>query len=182
MSLHGFKYTVKWSKDFTPRTAPPADQSDLAAFTKASAATFGGLKVKYDSDSELYSFKASSVKVQIKMIKSKSWILKDSKTDKLLRHEQMHYNITALGGRDLERGLKILTAGSVSELAAERDALSAKLEDLAEEINVEYDNTILWGTDHGRREVNQEIWELHLNKLMNDPNGELKSIYYVMQR
>ena len=60
------------------------------------------------------------------MNKSESWVLKNSKTEKLRKHEQLHYNISALGGRDLERGLKKLTAASPEELVSKRDKLQRK--------------------------------------------------------
>ena len=96
MSLHGFRHTLSWSQDFTQRNSPPPHQEDLIAFTVATAETFGGMQAIYDSASELYSFKPSKVKVRIKMVKSQSWVLKDSKTEKLKKHEQIHYNISAL--------------------------------------------------------------------------------------
>ena len=182
MSLHGFRHTLSWSNDFTQRNAPPPDKDDLAAFTVAPAGTFGGMEAIYDSDSELYSFKPSKVKVKIKMNKSESWVLKDSKTEKLKKHEQLHYNISALGGRDLERGLKKLTAASPEELVSKRDKFTAEIQSLIDAINDEYDNTILWGTDHGRIDLHQEVWELHIKKLMNDDNAKLESVYAIMRR
>jgi predicted secreted Zn-dependent protease len=94
----------------------------------------------------------------------------------------MHYNISALGGRDLERGLLALSASSTTELITKKEELSAKIQALIDKTNEEYDNRIMWGTDHGRIKLHQDLWEMHLAKLMNDPNGELKSVYYVMQR
>jgi hypothetical protein len=180
MSLHGFKYEIKWS-NFTTRSSPPPGQEDLIAFTVAKAGSTGKPQA-YKNDDGKYYIKSSSIKIEIKMVKSESWVLSNSKTDKLKKHEQMHYNISALGGRDLERGLKNLSADSVDELLASREELTTKIQELIDKTNKEYDNTILWGTDHGRVELHQGFWEMHLAKLMNDPNGELKSIYYVMQR
>lgn len=182
MSLHGFRHTLSWSSDFTERTEPPPDKEHLVAFTEAPAGTFGGMEIKYNSDSELYFFKPSKVKVKIQMDKSKSWVLGDAKTEKLKKHEQLHYNISALSGRDLERGLKALTADSPEELVSLRDNLTQEMQNLVDEINKEYDNTILWGTNHGRIDLHQEVWELHIKKLMNDPNGKLESVYAMMRR
>lgn len=181
MALYGFNYKIKWSKDFTTVSSPPVDKEDLLAFTVAKAGSFGSPEA-YKKDDGRYYMKPSSIKVEIKMVKSESWVLGDSKTDKLKKHEQMHYNISALGGRDLERGLKNLSGDSEYDLREKRDELNTGIQDLITEINKEYDNTILWGTDHGRIELHQGLWEMHLAKLMNDPNGVLKSVYYVMQR
>ncbi len=182
MSLHGFRHTLSWSQDFTQYLSPPPDKEHLIAFTVALAGTFGGMEIKYDSDSELYSFKHSKIKVKIKMDKSSSWVLKDSKTDKLKKHEQLHYNISALAGRDFERDLKKLTAATPEELVSARDELNSQMQTLIDDMNKEYDNTILWGTDHGRIALHQEVWELHIGKLMNDDNARLESIYTMMRR
>ena len=181
MSLHGFNYQIKWSKDFTTVSSPPAGQEHLAAYTVAKAGSTGNPQA-YKKDDGKYYIQHSSIKVEIKMVKIESWVLSDSKTDKLKKHEQMHYNISALGGRDLERGLKKLSADSVEELLTLRESLNIKIQDLIDQTNKEYDNTVLWGTDHGRIKLHQELWEMHLSKLMNDPNAELKSVYYVFQR
>ena len=180
MALYGFNHQIKW-KDFTTRSSPPPGE-DHYAFTTATATTKGGLKAYKNSDDGKYYLKSSSVKIEIKMVKSKSWILQDKKTDKLLKHEQLHYNISALGGRDLERGLLALSADSPQDLIQKRDDLGARIQALIDKVNKEYDNNILWGTDHGRLELNQDIWAMYLSKIMNDPNGELKSIYHVMER
>ena len=116
------------------------------------------------------------------MDKNNSWVLRGSKTEKLKKHEQIHYNISALAGRDLERDLKNLTADSPEELVSKRDALNSQMQTLVDDMNKEYDNTILWGTDHGRIELHQGIWELHISKLMNDDNARLESIYTMMKR
>jgi hypothetical protein len=181
LALQGFNYKIKWSKDFTTRSNPPAGKEDLVAFTVATANSVGNPQAHKKDDGKYY-IKPSTLTVQIKMNKSQSWVLSDSKTEKLLKHEQMHYNISALGGRDLERGLLALSANSVEELLRKRDELNAKIQKLIDKTNDEYDNKILWGTDHGRTGLHQEFWEMHLAKLMNDPKGELKSIYHIMQR
>jgi hypothetical protein len=182
MSLHGFQHKLSWSKDFTTRNEPPLGQEHLVAYTVATASTVGEVKAVHDREKDIYSLKSSSIKVQIKMVKSQSWVLKHAKSDKLLRHEQLHYNISALGGRDYERELKKLTAKSVSELVAKRDQLNEQIQALIDDINDEYDNRILWGTDHGRLEMHQEFWEMHISKLMNNKDGRLESIYAMMRR
>lgn len=181
MTLIGFNYRINWTRDFiTCNTAPLGENH--SAFTTATANSIGNIQAYKNSNDERYYIKQSSVKVEIKMLKSQSWVLSDKKTDKLLQHEQLHYNISALGGRDLERGLLALNADSVDDLIAKKDELTANIQSLINKVNLEYDNKIMWGTDHGRVDLHQGFWETHIAKLMSDPNGELKSIYYMMQR
>ena len=177
MSLHGFRYTIRWSHNFTKVSEPPAGKEDLVAFTEAPAETFGGMEIIYDRTSELYSFKRSKIKVKIRMDKPNSWYLEEFKTDKLKKHEQFHYNISALSGRDLERGLKAMTAETPEELIKMKDDLTLELQNKVIAINEEYDSNIMLGTDHGRNEINQGSWEMHIKNLMNNSNAELVSIY-----
>ena len=182
MSLSGFNRTLSWTQHFTQLDDPPPGKDHLVAYTVAPAGTHGGLQAKKNTDTGLYYLKSSSIDVRVKMNKQESWVLKSHKSDELRKHEQYHYNVSALAGRDLERGLKDLRADSPEKLMQEVADLTSRILGLVDKINEEYDNDILWGTDHGRTELHQGFWEYHIDKLKNDPNGELKSIYYVMER
>ena len=174
MALSGFKYTVSWSTDFD-RVDSRKDPK-LDAYTSAPFTTGKPLKEYKSSDDGLYRFQTDSIDIQIKMDKNKSWVYKDAESESLLKHEQLHYNISALAGRDLERGLKNLSADSAANLYDKAKKLLASLQALVKQINSEYDDNKLSGSNHGNDSGNQSKWEMHINKLMNDPSGELKGI------
>lgn len=174
MALSGFNYTISWSTDFDEvdtRKDPKID-----AFTSAPFTTGKDLKVDVKSGDGLYRFQPASIDIQIKMNKTKSWVLKSAESDALLKHEQMHYNISALAGRDLERKLKSLSAESATALFDKAKELLKTEQALVKQINDEYDDNKLSGSNHGNDKGNQSKWEIHINKIMNDPNGELKSM------
>ena len=180
MALSGFNYKISWNKDFSE--VDKRRDSSLDAFTSASFKTAKDLKPDAKSSDGLFRFKSSSIDIAIVMNKKESWVHKPSESDNLLKHEQLHYNISALAGRDLERKLKALSDASVKSLFEKAQTLLSDLQKLVDDINKEYDNKIMWGTNHGNIPLHQTVWETHIAKMMNDPNGELKSVYYVMQR
>jgi hypothetical protein len=174
MALSGFKYTISWSTDFDgldSRRDPKID-----AFTSAPFTTGKKLQEFKSSDDSLYRFQTDSIDIQIKMDNKKSWVFKNAESDSLLKHEQLHYNVSALAGRDLERGLKKLSAASAKDLYDQAKSLLSSLQTLVTQVNAEYDDNKLSGSNHGNDAGNQTKWEMHINKLMNDPNGELKGI------
>ncbi len=175
MAMQGFKYTISWTNDFTEVDNQPAGFSDRSARTKATVTLDPKMIATRDSKESDYYFKPSTVIVIVKGAKTESWVLKDKKSDDLLKHEQIHYNISALGGRDLERKVLTLKDPAGQELINKKDALGKEIQTLIDKINKEYDEGIN-GTNHGAKSAEQAKWELHINNLMNKPEAELKGV------
>jgi hypothetical protein len=175
MAMQGFTYTLSWGTDFTEVDNQPAGFTDRSARTKANVTLDPGMQGKRDAGTSVYYFAPATVIVIIKASKADSWVLKDKKTDKLLKHEQMHYNISALGGRDLERKLIAIKESSAADLMAQKASLSTEIQALIDKTNKQYDDDLL-GTKHGTKDAEQSKWELHISNLMNNPSAELKGI------
>ena len=174
MALSGFKYTISWTTDFD-RVDKRKDPK-LDAFTVARFATGKNLMADVKSGDGLYRFQTSSIDIQIKMDKTESWVFKNAESDALLKHEQIHYNISALAGRDLERALKNLSGETVKALFDKAKDLLKNFQLAVDIVNIDYDDDKLRGTNHGNETTKQALWEIHINKLMNDPNEILRSI------
>lgn len=175
MAVQGFKYSLSWETDFTEVDSAPAGFTDRSARTKASIALDPSLKGRKDASTSEYYFDESSIKVSVKAVKADSWVVKGLQSDKLLKHEQMHYNISALGGRDLERKLKNLRDATVNGLIKKKEDLGKEIQTLIDKVNKDYDDALL-GTNHGMKATEQSKWELHLSNLMNSETAELKSL------
>jgi hypothetical protein len=175
MAVQGFRYTLNWDNDFNSVDNAPAGFADRSARTKASVTLDAKLQARRDSKETDFYFAPSTVIVNIKAVKAESWVLKEQKSDKLLKHEQLHYNISALGGRDLERKILELRDADFKKLLAKKDELGKEIQTLIDKTNKDYDSELL-GTNHGQKDAEQSKWELHLSGLMNDPAGELKSV------
>ncbi len=175
MAMQGFKYTLSWGTDFSEVDNAPEGFSDRSARTKASVTLDPKMEARRDAGATDYYFTPSTVIVIVKTVKNESWVLKDLKSDKLLKHEQMHYNISALGGRDLERKLLALRNPSGQELMKKKEALGKETQALIDKVNKEYDEG-LQGTSHGNKDAEQSKWEIHINNLMNKTDAELKGL------
>ena len=175
MTMQGFKYTLSWSADFTEVDNAPEEFSDRSARTKASVTLNQAMVARRDSKDSDYYFVPDTVIVTVKAVKTDSWVVKDLKSDKLLKHEQLHYNISALGGRDLERKLKALRDPVGQELMKKKEALGKEIQDLIDKVNKAYDDSVK-GTNHGKKDTEQSNWEIHINNLMNNSDAELKEL------
>lgn len=92
--------------------------------------------------------------------KGKSWVKPDQKTDKLLQHEQYHFDITEYWARELEKGLRgVVGCGTTQQKAnddaeAKGNAAKAKCAEDCKKLQEKYDTE----TDHGRKEDKQKEW------------------------
>ena len=175
MAVQGFKYTLSWDNDFTTVETAPAGFTDRFARTKAAVDLDSKLSARRDAGEKEYYFSPDTVNVIVRAVKVESWVVGDKKSDKLLKHEQLHYNISALAGRDLERKVLALRDTDGKKLIAKKNTLGAETKTLIDKINKDYDEENL-GTNHGLKDAQQSNWELHINNLMNDSAGELKGI------
>lgn len=175
MAMQGFKYTLSWSTDFTEVDDAPEGFSDRSARTKASVTLDTKLQAKRDAGGTDYYFAPATVNVIVKAVKTESWVVKSLKSNSLLNHEQLHYNISALGGRDLERKILALRDPSGQELMNKKAALGTEIQNLIDKVNKEYDSGIN-GTNHGGKATEQAKWELHITNLMGKSDGELTAI------
>ena len=173
--MQGFKYTLSWSTDFTEVDNAPAGFTDRSARTKANITLDPKMTARRDTKDSDYYFVPDTVIVNIKPVQTESWVVKDLKSDALLKHEQIHYNITALGGRDLERKLLALRDESGQELMKKKENLRKEIQDLIDKTNKDYDGGVQ-GTNHGKKDTEQSKWEIHINNLMNKADGELKTL------
>lgn len=173
--MQGFNYTLSWANDFTEVDNAPGEFSNRSARTKANVTLDPKMIAMRDSKDSDYYFKPDTVKVIIKADKPNSWVVKDLKSDKLLKHEQLHYNIAALAGRDLERKILALRNKVGQDLVREKEELGKAVQSEIDKINKEYDEG-MQGTDHGKKDGEQSKWELHITSLMSKTDDELKGI------
>lgn len=84
-----------------------------------------------------------------------SWVLRGKKSPGLLSHEQTHYLVVVLLGRELEQKLLALTAADAGAFQMAASALIQQQTDRADEIGKSYDED----TAHGRNAGPQKQWE-----------------------
>jgi hypothetical protein len=175
MALHGFRHAVKWH-EYTTVTVRPLGEFRAKSKTIAPWRQTKKLKI-YKNDKGIYRFNPSTVVVELTMDKKKSWVLAGAQTDELLQHEQGHYNIYALAAREFERGTLALGGLSEKDLKSLYSSLFKSIKELMYQVDADYDDQLLWGTDGGEKESQQEMWNFHIDRQMNMAGGELVSIY-----
>jgi len=95
------------------------------------------------------------------MIQSRSWIRPSKKTDALLRHEQLHFNISELFMRKVLKELSN-TRFSVN-FEKEIKSIVQKEKREREAMQSLYDNE----TQHSHNSIQQRKWEEYINMLLN---------------
>ena len=92
MALNNFDYLIGWP-EFTSVPARPAGVQEDAEIKVNSA-------VSYRTRRRGSAVSIVDATVNIVTVTAESWVVSDKKTDPLLKHEQGHYDITALGTRE----------------------------------------------------------------------------------
>lgn len=152
-------HRVQWS-DFT---GSPPPNANLDAHIETNA------NLNYGYQTGPYGARlADTVTVTIQLLRQQSWAKKQrinswpqqARAD-LLRHEQGHYDITALMGRDMFIELMALKTRTFPNLAALTSAINAIARRYApQRIHTKYDSA--QETDHGRRATGQRAWDGYL--------------------
>ena len=123
MSITGDTLMLTWS-DF--RGVVPA-RANRSAFTSATfdvKTPFGFRVLRKGHRTVQTDFKLTGITVAVGLDRDQMWSLQASRSDALLKHEQGHYDLTALLMRDMERDLSALFA-SGRKFATQRELESA---------------------------------------------------------
>lgn len=162
--LQGLFRTLTWN-DFKQVTkpAPGPGQSASAAQTRTNVGTNNfSLPPIRGTQPQQYQL-ANMITVSITLDAANCWkanwlaTLTQAEQDRLLKHEQGHYDLVALLGRDyfLElMQLKANTYTKMSDFEADRKALDAQFLKQIQPIQDKYDSD----TTHGRVQARQDAW------------------------
>ena len=165
MPLENFKYKIRWS-NFTTKEARLTGEDEDAHIEVAPQANDMQGKGKDGK------YKVSSIKLRIKVDKSASWVVKGTKNEELLKHEQGHYDLTAIGARELYKRVLALETDSKESLLSGIADLQTEVQELTDELNKLYDDQ----TDHSRKEARQIFWNTEILATKNRTAGTLKEI------
>ena len=164
--LLGRVRSVQWTDFLAP--PPPNSQAHAHIETELSLA-YG--YVSGTSGVQLN----DNVTVTIRLHRNRSWAKKQiinswptQARQDLLRHEQGHYDITALMGRDLFIDVMALKLQSFSNLSALQTAVQTLSQRYAAQpVHIKYDH--VQGTDHGRNAQQQTAWDGYFRSAFTTP-------------
>lgn len=109
-------------------------------------------------------YRLGPVSANVVIVSEDTWVVKGTQSDALLSHEQGHYDITGLIGRDLLREVAEIRAPSPKVLKQRVDSTAKRLAELAARLTEKYDDE----TEHGLDKGQQKRWKDHIRKCMKN--------------
>ena len=165
MALTGFIDKIQWNQ-FREISKQPGNVSEDAEI-------FVIYNLKYQTQAATSKeCKISAVSVDLKMNKSKSWVVKNKKSSELLRHEQGHYDITALGAREVYQRISALTVTQCAQIETQLKQIQKDVQKLINQVNIRYDKQ----TSHGVNSTIQKNWEASIRTAKKRADGTLAGL------
>jgi len=165
MAVNNFDNLISWS-DFMPvAVRPPGSNEDAEIIVK--------FPQSYDYSLGKKTAIITNLTVDIIMASPECWVLNSqAKNMDLLKHEQGHYDITALGAREFHAGLTGMSAANEEALKKKirklRDSVQAKIN----RANLNYDNQ----TNHGLKTPLQQTWNKEIDTAKKNPKGVVNDL------
>ncbi len=164
MAITGFNHNVRWS-EFREVNQRPANETEDAYI----AVTFS---YNYRTQTSRQNCRVTSVTTRISVNRNAAWVLRSQKSAQLLRHEQGHYDITALGAREVHRRISALSAAQCSSIGTDAQNIRNEVQQTINQKNLRYDNQ----TSHGTNATAQQRWETSIRRARQNASGTLADL------
>ncbi len=165
MKINKFDHQVRWS-EFREIHSRPAGEDENAQISTQTKGMKGKTK-KIDGE-----FRMTDVTCTMTVVKVDSWVVKGTKTADLLKHEQGHFDITAIGVREMTTEMEAARDTTVSALSAKIQGIQEAKGKLMQEKSDLYDTQ----TDHGRIVAEQLRWEKLIKAEKEKVAGKLDNL------
>ena len=106
------------------------------------------------------------------MNQSASWVVRGQQTTDLLRHEQSHYDITALGACEVHNLASVLTSPRSSEINQRVQQITMRIQTSINQANRRYDTQ----TNHGINVAAQRRWDASVQNAMGRNAGTIAGL------
>lgn len=164
MPVNNFDHLIEWV-EFTTATLRPSGKNEDAEIKVNS--TVGYRTRKRGNEVSIV-----DATVNIITVTEDSWVVSDKKTDLLRKHEQGHYDITALATRELYNKLLLLTANSPNALDVKINTLKGQYQHKIDACNLLYDTQ----TNHFLNTSVQDIWDQKIASAKVNPAGTINDL------
>jgi hypothetical protein len=148
-AITGWPRSIAWSEFNERNSRPEGVDEDAQIHSEVQLSP----EVTVESDNG--KLKLGSFTVQVVVISEDTWVVKGHTSTALLAHEQGHYDITGLVGRDTMNDLKALRARSSRDLQRDVDRILRNARQLAKTLTDKYDSE----TNHSQNTRAQQEWE-----------------------
>ena len=166
MALSGFDHSVQWH-EFRPVSQRPEGISEDAQMRTRTVAFRFGTQQPRGQDCRVI-----SATVSIAVDGGRSWVVDGRQSDGLLRHEQGHYDIVALGTRELYNRVLTLTAPRCPDINTLARQLQQQMQTQIDAADDRYDDR----TNHGNNASVQQTWEARIRSAKQSATGTLADL------
>ena len=165
MALNNFNYSVRWA-DFTPAHARPHGVDEDAQITV-------DMQPDFRARGSRRSIVITNVTVNIIIVTAHTWVVSSQTTNAdLLKHEQGHYDITALAAREYYEGLLLITAPTQTAFIELTRSLRDRMQQQINRVNANYDTQ----TNHFLNRSAQQTWDQSIAAAKANPRGTLADL------
>ena len=161
---NGFDHDIAWS-EFTRVEEAPARSSETA-YVQVHR------RIRYRWEWTGSEYGAVGVTASISMNTPRSWVEQGTENNRLLAHEQGHYDISAIGTREEATLVAALTAARGREIDESRREIGREIQRKINAADVRYDNE----TDHYRNRAVQNRWDRAIAAVKNNDAGTLDDL------
>ena len=165
MALENFNYAVPWSKFKKVSRDPSGENMDAETVTEYQA---NNMKIAKQGNAVVY----VSVSVKIFVNSQESWALTGHTNAELLKHEQGHYDISALAARTFYNSVLKLSAPDLNALDLASKKLNAEMKTKIEDVNKRYDIQ----TSHSRNKTAQNKWNKAIEMEKKNTYGSIDNL------
>ena len=164
MTMTGFNHSVTW-REF--RTVPSRrGRVSEDAFIKARK------RVTYEFSGPRGNYRVTAVRAGIVVDRSRSWVVRGGQNADLLRHEQGHFDITALGMREEANRIGALAGRNGRNIKRQADTIRREINRKIAAANRRYDAR----TNHSRNTTAQQRWSANIRSAKLRPDGTLDNL------
>ncbi|WP_455210790.1 DUF922 domain-containing protein [Kaarinaea lacus] len=165
MPLSGFNHTIHWSEFQIVDQCPPGSvkEAEVVILTNLIWQT----AAQSSGDCQVVGVKAS-----LRVDHNKSWVLKGKKGVYLRHHEQGHYDITAIGMREMYNMILALVKTRCEEINQEAHRIQHNMQQLIDNTRLRYHHQ----TNHGSNLNVQKAWEAQIRSVKLRSDGVLAEL------
>jgi hypothetical protein len=156
VQMSGWPKSISWA-DFTELGArPPGENEDAQIHSEVDQPS----QVSVTREGGV--FRVSSLTVEIRVVAEDNWVVTSQKSNDLLSHEQGHYDLTGLLGRDMGNEIVAARGRSTDDLQAKVTRIIQTYRQRAKAWTERYDTE----TDHSRNRAAQKRWDDQMHSAM----------------
>ncbi|KPJ89500.1 MAG: hypothetical protein AMJ53_15690 [Gammaproteobacteria bacterium SG8_11] len=165
MSLSGFNHTIHWNEFQIVDQSPPGTtkEAEVVVSTNITWQT----ATQQSGDCQVVGVNASVLVDQ-----NKSWVLKGKKGIYLRHHEQGHYDITAIGMREMYNKILALIKTRCEDINREARRIQTDVQQQIDSSRQRYHIQ----TKHGSNLNVQKAWEVQIKSVKLRSNGVLADL------